>query len=152
MNKRLTKRKLLNTLKIYQEAWEKQNPSLVLSVFTEDAVYHERVFQRPILRHEGIKKYWEDKVVKGQGNIKFKLLHVYIDGQTAIAEWEVWFDDYVQGVRKHLKEVAILHFRGKLISSLREYWACEVTQPSKNLTEKWQNGVRPDILGKTDLE
>ena len=30
-----------------------------------------------------------------------------------------------QGVRKRMREVAILEFEGHLIASLREYWASE---------------------------
>ncbi len=132
MNKRLTKRRLIEVLRTYQEAWEKQNPSQILSIFTNDAVYHEQALQQPIRGHEGIRKYWEEKVVKGQGSIEFTLLRAYVDGQTGIAEWEVWFDDRNELVRKHMKEVAILDFRDGLISSLREYWACEVT-PATNI-------------------
>ncbi|HEX2301636.1 MAG TPA: hypothetical protein VHH34_24550, partial [Pseudonocardiaceae bacterium] len=53
------------------------------------------------------------------------LLNLYLDGNTAVAEWEAQFDDVVQGVRKRMREVAILVFEGKLIASLREYWASE---------------------------
>src|ERR1035437_3566065 len=127
MSKRLTKSRLIEVLRIYQEAWEQQNPSLILSIFTDDAIYHERVLQQPIRGHKNIRKYWENKVLKGQGNIKFTLLHSYVVGQTGIAEWEVWFDDKNRLVRKHMKEVAILNFRDGFISSLREYWACEET-------------------------
>jgi hypothetical protein len=31
----------------------------------------------------------------------------------------------VQGVRKRMREIAVLVFEGGLISSLREYWASE---------------------------
>jgi hypothetical protein len=35
------------------------------------------------------------------------------------------FDDVVQGVRKRMRELAVLEFDGELIDSLREYWASE---------------------------
>ena len=108
-------------------AWEQQNPALILTIFTKDAVYHERVLQEPIRGHEGIAAYWQEKVVKGQGRISFTLLNTKIDGSTGIAEWEVSFDDVVQRKREHMKEIAILEFVEGKIASLREYWASEVT-------------------------
>jgi hypothetical protein len=35
-----------------------------------------------------------------QANITCRLLSLYLDGDTAIAEWEAEFDDLIQGVRK----------------------------------------------------
>jgi hypothetical protein len=53
------------------------------------------------------------------------VLKVYLDGDTAIAEWLAEFDDVAQGVRKRMREIAVLEFSGQLITSLREYWASE---------------------------
>jgi ketosteroid isomerase-like protein len=123
----LRKATLMAALDVYKTAWEQQNPELILTIFTKDAVYHERVLQEPIRGHEGITAYWQEKVVKGQGRISFTLLNTKIDGSTGIAEWEVSFDDVVQRKRKHMKEIAILEFVDGKIASLREYWASEVT-------------------------
>jgi ketosteroid isomerase-like protein len=64
--------------------------------------------------------------VKGQGRIRFTLLHTYIDGSTGVAEWEVSFDDVAQRQRKRMREIAILQFIDGKITSLREYWASEI--------------------------
>jgi len=50
-------------------------------------------------------------------------LNLYLDGDTAIVEWEAEFDDLVKQVRKEMREVAIITFDGYRISSLREYWS-----------------------------
>jgi len=60
-----------------------------------------------------------------QANITCRLLSLYLDGDTAIAEWEAEFDDLVQGVRKRMREIALLVFEDRLIASLREYWASQ---------------------------
>jgi hypothetical protein len=60
-----------------------------------------------------------------QANITCRLLSLYLDGDTAIAEWEAKFDDLVQGVRKRMREIALLVFEDRLIASLREYWALQ---------------------------
>ena len=60
-----------------------------------------------------------------QANITCRLLSLNLDGDTAIAEWEAEFDDLVQGVRKRMREIALLVFEDRLIASLREYWASQ---------------------------
>ena len=122
----LEKVTLMAALDVYKTAWEQQDAELILSIFTPDATYHERVLQEPIRGHTGIAAYWREKVAEGQSRISFTLLNTYIDGTTGIAEWEVSFDDCVQRKRKHMKEVAILEFVGAKIASLREYWVSEV--------------------------
>ncbi len=112
-------------LKTYEEAWIKQDKNKILSIFTKDGIYHERVLKEPILGHEGISKYWESKVCKEQSNIKFKLLNYYICNDTLIAEWDAEFDNNTEEKRFHIKEVAILEIENDLIKSLREYWQSE---------------------------
>ncbi|WP_264016727.1 nuclear transport factor 2 family protein [Mycolicibacter longobardus] len=116
------------TIDTYLRAWMQQDPELIVTIFTDDATYHERVLGEPIRTRAGIRNYWQSKVVEGQTDIDARLLNLYpaTDGVTVIAEWEATFDDRVQGVRKRMREVAILEFAGELIASLREYWASEV--------------------------
>lgn len=122
----LTRDRVLASLKVYQIAWETQDPKLIVTIFTEDAIYHERIFERPIRGREGIRRYWMTRVVKDQANISFRVLNLYLDRSTAVAEWEASFDDLPQKVRKRIREVAILDFRDDLICGLREYWSTEV--------------------------
>ena len=126
----LTKQQVREALDVYIRAWTEQDPELITTIFTPGAAYHERVLGAPILGRDGIRDYWQTKVVRGQGNIKCELLNLYLDGDTAIAEWEVEFDDRVQHIRKRLREVALLVFDGHLIESLREYWTSEVVELS----------------------
>jgi hypothetical protein len=49
-----------------------------------------------------------------------------VDGDTTIAEWLAEFEDLEKGVRKRMREIAVMTSRGHLISSLREVWASEV--------------------------
>ncbi|CAJ1501659.1 nuclear transport factor 2 family protein [[Mycobacterium] holstebronense] len=116
------------TIDTYLRAWTQQDPELIVTIFTDDATYHERVLGEPIRSRAGIRDYWQSKVVEGQANIDARLLNLYTatDGTTVIAEWEATFDDRLQNVRKRMREVAILEFAGERIASLREYWASEV--------------------------
>ena len=121
----LTKEDVRKVIDIYLRAWTTQDPVLILTIFTPTATYHERILEQPIRGHAGIRDYWETKVVKEQANIQAELLSLYLDGSTAIAEWDAQFDDVVQGYRKRMREVAILEFEGEQIASFREYWASE---------------------------
>ncbi|ORV97537.1 nuclear transport factor 2 family protein [Mycobacterium kyorinense] len=119
----LSKDDVRRVVDIYLRAWIAQDPDLVVTVFTPTATYHERVLEEPICGEAGIRHYWQTKVVEAQANIEVKLLNLYLDGTTAVAEWKARFDDLVQGHRKVMREVAILEFDGDRIASLREYWA-----------------------------
>ena len=110
---------------VYIQAWETQNPDLITTIFTASATYHERVLEGKIRDRDGIRSYWETKVVASQANISCKPLAIYLDGDTAIVEWEAHFDDLETASRKRMREVAILEFQGHLIASIREYWASE---------------------------
>lgn len=119
----LTKQGVTDVIDVYIRAWETQDPSLIVTIFTPSATYHERVLGDPIPDREAIRAYWQSKVVEAQANITCRLLNLYLDGDTAIAEWEAEFDDMAQGLRKRMREIAVLTFEDGLISSLREYWA-----------------------------
>lgn len=120
-----TKDEAREILDTYIKAWETQDPDLIVTIFTEAATYHERVLSDPIPGREAIRDYWQTKVVRDQANILCELLNFYVDGSTVIAEWQAEFDDLAQGVRKRMREIAVLEFDGDLIASLREYWASE---------------------------
>ncbi len=122
----ITKEHVLKVIEKYANAWINQDSNAIIELFSEDATYHEWAFDEPHIGHEGIKKYWEDKVIGEQTEIEFKLLDLYLDNErnAAIAEWEANF--YINNSEKknNMREVAILEFnnQGK-IKSLREYWA-----------------------------
>jgi ketosteroid isomerase-like protein len=121
----LTKQDVRDVIDIYIKAWTEQDPDLIVTIFTPEATYHERVMLDPIPDRNAIRAYWESKVVGSQANIRCRLLSLYLDGDTAIAEWEAEFDDVPQGLRKRMREIAVLVFEGYQIASLREYWASE---------------------------
>lgn len=122
----LTHQDVRDTLATYIRAWEQQDPELITTIFSTDATYHERVLGEPIRSHDGIRAYWQSKIVESQANIRCRLMNLYLDGMTAVAEWEAEFDDTLQGIRKRIREIAVLEFQHGLITSLREYWASEI--------------------------
>jgi hypothetical protein len=121
----LTAEHVRSVIDTYIRAWETQDPDLIITIFTDTATYHERVLEAPIENRDGIRSYWQTKVVESQARVSCRLLNLYLDGDTAIVEWEAEFDDVPRRVRKRIREVAILDFEGPLIARLREYWASE---------------------------
>lgn len=119
MADRRTVKKIID---IYRGAWVNRNPDKILTIFTKNAVYHERVLEKPHIGHKQIRKYWVDKVIGEQEKIKFRLLNLYMCGKTAVAEWDVNFFNKKKGKKIHMREVALLEIKGNKISSLREYW------------------------------
>ena len=121
----LTRQDVQDVVDTYIRAWVEKDPDLIVTIFTDAATYHERVLEAPIENQEGIRQYWQTKVVESQDRITCKVLSLFLDGNTAIVEWEAEFDDLPQKVRKRMREVAILVFEAQLIASLREYWSSE---------------------------
>ena len=115
--------KVRTIIDAYIDAWTMQDPEKLDQIFTENAIYHEKAFDRPFMGLHEIKEYWRCKVVASQANIEFNLRELFVDGNTAIAEWEVEFDDLKVGYRKRMREVAIREIEGRKIRSLREYWS-----------------------------
>lgn len=118
----ISREEVLEVIGVYQKSWESQDPDLILTIFTSDAKYHERTFEKAHLGHDEIREYWVSKVVNSQSDIKFKLLNLYLEGETAIAEWEATFNHLEKGKNYIMREVAILDFEGNKIKHLREYW------------------------------
>jgi hypothetical protein len=117
----MTKTEATKLLNIYGKAWVTQDPELILTIFTEDATYNDP-HEPENHGHEGIRKYWQSKVVDGEKDISFKLLNVWVDRETVIAEWTADFIDTKRQLKIILDEVAILTVRGDKFSSLREFY------------------------------
>ncbi|MCL5430221.1 MAG: nuclear transport factor 2 family protein [Candidatus Marsarchaeota archaeon] len=120
------KKTVLKIMKKYKEAWERRDPEAIVKIFTKNARYYDRVIlNKPFVGHTGIRKYWQDKVVGEQENIKFKLLNLYIVKNTALFEWDARFYDKKREFTVHMIGAMILEIKEDKISSLREYWSSE---------------------------
>lgn len=105
----------------YAQAWMKQDSDLILTIFTPDATYFDPA-EGNQTGHEGIRNYWEEKVIRSQKDISFTLLSCWVDGDTVLAEWNAKFIDTKRQIRIDMHEVAIFGVRDDLFSSLREYY------------------------------
>ncbi|MCL5101222.1 MAG: nuclear transport factor 2 family protein [Candidatus Parvarchaeota archaeon] len=110
-------------LKKYAEAWMKRDPDAIVRIFAPNAEYKETAFDRPPKGHKGIRKYWVDKVMGQEKDIKFKLLNVYVQGNNVTAEWYAQFYDTINQYHIKMKEVALFKVRNGKIYNYREYWS-----------------------------
>lgn len=118
----MSKEQVSKLISVYGKAWETSDANLILTIFTPDAAYADRWYQEPHRGHAGIKKYWEDKVIGEQRNIRFTPLNTYVDGSTATVEFEAEFDDIKRTVHILMRGVLLLELEREKIKSLREYW------------------------------
>mgnify|MGYP003424671799 FL=1 len=123
----MTKEEAIKLIEIYGRAWETRDPELIITLFTEEATYNDPKEPENIGR-DAIKKYWETKVIGEQEDIKFKLLHVWVDGETVIAEWFATFKDIKRNLYIEMTEVAIFAVKEGKSSSLREYYKSVKTE------------------------
>lgn len=113
---------LKNIMKKYGEAWEKQNPNLLLKIFNKDGTYQVTPFEKPLKGHVAIKKYWIKYPQKDQKNIKFKLGQCGVYNGTGYAECASSFDQFSSGKFIKWRGIIIITLKNNKIKSLREYW------------------------------
>lgn len=107
---------------IYGEAWMERDADKILTVFMPDATYLDPR-EGTQVGHDGIRNYWNFKVLNSQKDIHFTLLNVWVDGDTVIAEWNAKFIDTARNLHIDMTEVAIFSVHGDKFSSLREYYS-----------------------------
>ncbi|HCC06099.1 TPA: nuclear transport factor 2 family protein [Candidatus Nomurabacteria bacterium] len=117
----MTQEKALELITTYGKAWETRDPELIVTIFTEDATYDDPREPENIGR-DAIKEYWITKVIREQSDIKFEIKHVWLDGDTVIAEWHATFKDTKRNLFIDMTEVAIFTVKDGKFSSLREYY------------------------------
>lgn len=126
VSKNMTKDEAIKLLNIYGEAWVTRDPELIVTIFTEGATYNDPHEPENIGR-EAIRQYWISKVIGEQEEITFDLRHVWIEGDTVIAEWHATFKDIKRNLMIEMDEVAIFAVEGDRFASLREYYKSKKT-------------------------
>ena len=111
----------IKLIEIYGKAWETKDPELIATIFTGEATYNDPK-EAENIGIDAIKEYWKYKVIGEQDDIKFNLLHVWVDGDIVIAEWHATFKDIKRNLFIDMTEVAIFTTKDDKFSSLREYY------------------------------
>lgn len=138
----LERKNVIKLINIFGKAWMNKDPEMIPKIFTNDARYYEYVLKKPIVGHAGIKKFWKDMVHK-QRDIRFRLLNLYIEKNTAVAECEVSFYTRRRGieVKIHMNLLMLLRVRNGKISAIREYWSTEHIINKKTVNSEYMSGI-----------
>jgi ketosteroid isomerase-like protein len=124
---------VVSSVEEYGKAWTTQDPIRIGKIFTEDAVYVERAFDRKATfrGREAIEKYWKYQICGKQNNILFRHVESEMvrdaDMPIAVVKWLAEFDNFREnraekGEKKvRFCQMAKLIFVGSKISYLEEY-------------------------------
>ena len=129
----LARSTLISAVSEYGAAWTTQDADRIAALFTEDAVYVERAFDRngTFVGREQIREYWLRQICGKQTSIRFRHVErdLVIDATrpVAVVKWLAEFDNFrekrADKAEKLVRfcQVARLEFRGEQICYLEEY-------------------------------
>ena len=124
---------VISAVNEYGAAWTTQDADRIAALFTEDAVYVERAFDRngTFVGREQIREYWLRQICGKQTSIRFRHVErdLVIDSTrpVAVVKWLAEFDNFrekrADKAEKLVRfcQVARLEFRGEQICYLEEY-------------------------------
>jgi len=112
---------LVRLMEAYGRAWETRDADLVVSLFTEDATYHENPFNEPIRGHDGIRRYWQ-QATGPHRDVRFRWSPLFSSGSLHGIEWSSEYTRADSGRRFELRGAMIVELRSERIAHLREYW------------------------------
>lgn len=78
-------------LRRYGQAWIDGDPQAAAELFTDDAAYHEKPFEPPMVGRAAIVRYWTAGAKDSQREVAFRARPVGIDGSTGYARWSATF-------------------------------------------------------------
>ncbi len=73
-------------LETFGRAWETFDGDLIVSLFTEDAEYHDDAFGPPMVGHNAIRAYWLDGA-NTTGQVEFTVERHWVSGDTVLSAW-----------------------------------------------------------------
>lgn len=78
----------------YFEAWNKQDPDLAASLFTDDATYIEKPYSSSFHGRDAIRRYWTERVQQAQSGVHATPVRIVYDPTTA---WIDWHSNFARG-------------------------------------------------------
>ena len=109
-------------LDAYKRAWERRDPELAVSLFSEDAEYREDPFEEPLRGANAIRAYWNEAAAS-QVNVEFDAERVWVVGRTVLASWHAAYTRRTTAERVRLRGFMTLELdaAGKVFR-FREWW------------------------------
>ena len=105
----------------FTTGWSKADVALILSVFTDDAVFLETPFSDPMTGHEAIRVYWAD-VPYHQSEITATSGEIHAVGPWFSTEFKVVFRRRRTGEWVEARGALFCETAGEKISEMRMYW------------------------------
>ena len=115
---RVLGRTLIDTL---TKGWSKPDLALIMSVFTDDAVFYEMPFASPHIGTDAIKQYWSD-VPYHQSEITATSGEIYGAGPWFSTEFKTVFRRRRTGEWVEARGALFCETKDGKISELRMYW------------------------------
>lgn len=111
-------RQLVDT---FAKGWSKPNLDLLLSVYTESAVFYETPFSEPAVGIDAIRRYWAD-VPYHQSEISVTTGEVFVVGPWFSTEFKSVFRRRRNGEWVEAKGAIFCETDGERITEMRMYW------------------------------
>ena len=123
----ITEQEAASWLERYGKAWETGDVEGVARLFSEDARYHEKPFDDPVVGHAAIKQYWRDGASEAQEDVRFGFTVWAVSGDQCFSHWRASFNRIKTGGLVQLDGAFRLIFErdaagGLTCTSLQEWW------------------------------
>ena len=105
----------------FGRAWETFDGDLIVSLFTENAEYHEDPFEPPLVGHNAIRAYWLN-AAPSQDQVEFTVERHWVSGDTILAACHASYVERPSGDRVRMKAFFTFEMENGRISRFREWW------------------------------
>jgi ketosteroid isomerase-like protein len=105
----------------FARAYETFDGDLIVSLFTDDAEYHEDPFAPPLRGHNAIRAYWLE-AAETQEQVEFTFERHWVSGETVIAVWHMSWRTKGTTDRFRASGVLVLEMWDATIARLRSWW------------------------------
>ena len=111
----------------YGHAWKTKNPNLIPELFTKEATYHEKSFDKPMVGLDEIKNYWK-MISETQNDIQFEFEILDVISNRGMAHWSASFLRTLQGVRVELDGIFLVELNSEnKCTKFQEWWHSKKT-------------------------
>ncbi|HET7678416.1 MAG TPA: nuclear transport factor 2 family protein [Candidatus Limnocylindrales bacterium] len=109
-------------LAAYKRAWERRDPELAVSLFSDDAEYREDPFAEPLTGANAIRARWNETAAS-QANVEFDAERTWVSGRTVLSSWHGAYTRRADAQRVRLRGFMTLELddAGK-VRRFRQWW------------------------------
>jgi hypothetical protein len=112
-------------LDAYGRAWEAGDPEAAARLFTDDATYHETLFDEPMRSRAQISEYWSG-VPRSQDDVRFSYEILATSEEEGVAHWSARFVRLPTRTPVELDGILLAKLdAGGRCTEFREWWHCQ---------------------------